>query len=612
MPDLIQLLPDAVANQIAAGEVIQRPASVVKELVENAIDAGATSIQLIVKDAGKTLIQVIDNGCGMSDTDLRMSFERHATSKIRQATDLFGIRTMGFRGEALASIAAVAHVDVKSRLHDEELGCEISIAASEVIRQENVQCQAGTNFLVKNLFFNIPARRKFLKSNSTELKHIINEFQRVAFTYPEIAFQFSHNNTELYHLQASNRLRRIEQLTRKNISQQLVKIETETSIVSISGYIGKPEFARKQAGEQFFFVNQRYMRHPYFHKAVIKAYEQILGNSLWPSYFIYFEIDPSAIDINIHPTKTEIKFEDENNIWRILNISVKEAIGKFNLNPSIDFSSEKRVHIPVPEPGKEISAPSLHINPEYNPFDEGSRKGEKVAVPQFKKEIPQNWEELYSGFENKNRTIHFDNKAGAPENENELSLEIQNSLFQFKNRYILSQVKSGLMIIDQRRAHIRILFERFLERIKKQKSLSQQLLFPETLTLNIAQAVVFKEIKNSLSASGFRFGEQNQENISITALPPEFSGNPIRKINDLLDSYHEALPVDLQDRHVRMAWSLAKAGAQDYGTSLSPEEMRHLVDELFACKVPGYLPNKKLIFRIINMNEFENLLNPFT
>ncbi len=402
MSDIINLLPDSVANQIAAGEVIQRPASVVKELVENSVDAGSTSIIVNIREAGKNLIQISDNGSGMSETDARMAFERHATSKIKNANDLFAIRTMGFRGEALASIAAIANVELKTKKKDNDLGVAINISGSEVISQEPVSCSDGSNFLIKNLFFNVPARRKFLKKNSTELKHIITEFQRIALVHPEIAMTLQHNDAEIYNLPISNHHERIVNIFGKGIKQNLISIETETTVISIKGFIGKPEFARKTSGEQYFFINDRYMKHPYFYKAVLLAYENILPPDTVPSFFLYFDADPSTIDINIHPTKTEIKFEDERAIWQIVQASVKQSLGKFNIVPSIDFDQESILDIDYSTKNKEIRQPSIEINHSYNPFEEEQKPRPNSSSGYSRKEEKSksmNWESLYSGFE---------------------------------------------------------------------------------------------------------------------------------------------------------------------------------------------------------------------
>ena len=500
MPDIIQLLPDSVANQIAAGEVIQRPASVVKELVENAIDAGSTAVTINIKDSGRTLIQVIDNGKGMSPTDARMSFERHATSKIREANDLFAIRTMGFRGEALASISGVADVELRTRQHGEELGTYIHILGSSIQKQEADHCAEGTNFSVKNIFFNIPARRKFLKSNSSELKYIITEVQRVALANPELAISLYHNNSVIYNLPSENVRKRIVSIFGKNINQSLIPVETNTSLINISGFIGQPKSARKTLGEQFFFVNGRFMKHPFFNRAIQQAYDRILPPETFPSYFLYFEVDPATIDINIHPTKTEIKFEDEQSSWHIIQASVREAIGKFNLMPSIDFDQAGSIDIPIsPIPGSTVPEPEIRINPNFNPF-ERERGGDRTysGPTSYRDERNMdNWQTLYRGFEretDQNDALRGDysdnqedwrNKDGEQQEFKNEGISIgSNNFLQFKNKYILTPVKSGLMVIDQRRAHERILYENFLRIIDNHLAISQRQLFPAKLGLN--------------------------------------------------------------------------------------------------------------------------------
>jgi len=515
MSDIIHLLPDAVANQIAAGEVIQRPASVLKELVENAIDAGADFIQIVMKDAGRTLIQVTDNGKGMSETDARMAFERHATSKIKDAADLFSLRTMGFRGEALASalasIAAVAQVEMRSRREEDELGVVIEVAGTRVFRQEAIQCEKGTTFLVttflvKNLFFNVPARRRFLKSDNVEKSHLLQEFYRIALVNSQVEFSFFDGDEEIFHLPVSNVKVRIEntfgkvkvrientfgKTLKKRFQQQLLPIETSTNLVSIHGYVGKPEFAQKSAN-QYFFVNGRYMRHPYFHKAVMLAYNNMIQLTEGPNYFIYFEVDTQTIDINIHPTKTEIKFENEQALWSILSATVKEALGKFNIVPSIDFDREGVPDMPVQHSNEMVSPPKTIFNPSYNPFGSSSYKR-----PQME------WESLYSGFEKekKNNDDFGDNFPAEAEStviQSKINIEevfTGGIYFQLKNRYITTSVKSGMLIIDQRRAHIRILFDQFIKEIQQKKGFSQQLLFPETLHLMPEDLLFFEQIK---------------------------------------------------------------------------------------------------------------------
>jgi len=614
MSDIIQLLPDSVANQIAAGEVIQRPASVIKELIENAIDAGAKQIIINLSDAGKTLIQVIDNGNGMSETDARMSFERHATSKIRKAEDLFALTTMGFRGEALASIAAIAQVELKTKRQEDELGIELIIEGSEVKSQESIQCSRGCNFLVKNLFFNIPARRKFLKSNSTELRHIINEFQRVALTQPEIGFSLFHNNTEIYHLPPSNLLKRITQLFRKTIDQTLIKVNTDTSIIKIRGYIGKPEYAKKKSGEQFFFVNGRFMKHPYFHKAVLMAYENILPPDTLPSYFIYFDINPESVDINIHPTKTEIKFEDEVNIWKIINLTVKESLGKFNVSPSLDFDMKNHIEIPTRRKDTEIVEPKIHVDPTFNPFDKEKKNDWQapISATDNKQDNLENWENLYNEFEkgNAKQTVVFPSDTDKNSDSFISENDIENrNLFQLKNRFILTAVKSGLMIIDQRRAHIRVLYESYKNILEKNIGFSQKVMFPVYFEPDTKNAEIFAEILPHIIKIGFEIAKTEEGNYEINAVPSDIiNHDPKLLIEQILENYNRTgseIKFEIQDK---IAYSLASASAINYGKSLSTLEMSELFDNLFACKTPAYTPNGKLVLNIVTLAEITEML----
>ena len=604
MSDIIHLLPDSVANQIAAGEVIQRPASVVKELVENAIDSGASVIKIIIKDAGKTLVQVIDNGCGMSETDARLSFERHATSKIKSANDLFAIRTMGFRGEALASIAAIAYVELKTKRFEDELGTFINISGSELVKQEPMACPNGTNFLIKNLFFNVPARRKFLKSNTTEFRHILNEIQRVALPNPEISFVLIHNDVEVYNLPASNLHQRIVNVFGKNAQKNLIKINTSTSIINIKGFIGKPEYAKKTAGEQFFFVNNRYMRHPYFYRAVLKAYERILPHDSIPSFFIYFDIDPKSIDINIHPTKTEIKFDDERGVWQILQVSIRESLGKYNIVPSIDFSidADSMIDIPSFSKNSDVKMPSVKLDPSYNPFNENN-KGSSFYQ---KKDIPDNWEQLYSGFENEGKQTS--NKLFGGES-NDSSDNTQTTNFQFyqlKNKYILTSVKSGLMMIDQKRAHERILYEKFLRVLKNNVGVEQKSLFPEKFNLNASDAEILKEIIDDINLLGFDISEFSDNTFVVNGTPADLCKiNSLSFIESLIENYKNNKSDIKNDIRENVVRSIAKASAINYGKTLTVKEMSNLIDCLFACKTPNYSPSGKSVFNIINIEELD-------
>jgi DNA mismatch repair protein MutL len=610
--DIIQLLPDSVANQIAAGEVIQRPASVVKELVENALDAGATEIIIHAKDAGKTLIRISDNGCGMSPTDARMAFERHATSKINSANDLFCIRTMGFRGEALASIAAIADVELKTKKTEDEVGTFIHIIGSEVKKQEPVACSNGTNFSIKNLFFNVPARRKFLKANTTELKHIIYEIQRIAIPNPEIKISLFHNNSPLYELPKTNYRKRIVDVFGKSINQSLVPVNETTSLIKIHGFAGQPKFARKTAGEQFFFANRRFMRHPYFHKAVMQAYEKLLPPDTFPSYFLFFELDPANIDINVHPTKTEIKFENDRAIWQIIHAAVRESLGKHNVVPSIDFDQNGNIEIPVP--GKntsDVAFPEIKVNPDYNPFNT-EKSGVSFGNREFKTGKPNlnHWEDLYEGVEKepspKPRRIQFDTDSrddlyGYPKEP-----FAGKKVLQLKQKYILTPVKSGLMVIDQKRAHERILFEKFMEVLKSDSVASQQQLFPQTVELNPADAELLKSILSDLLSLGFDIREFGKNTFIINGTPGVLDvSSPELVIEKLLEEYKNS-PLEAKKKaKEQIAISLAKASALDYGTDLKPEEVDRLIDNLFACSTPNFSPDGKKVLTIIQTEDIE-------
>ncbi|HLN20407.1 MAG TPA: DNA mismatch repair endonuclease MutL [Bacteroidales bacterium] len=596
MPDIIKLLSDSVANQIAAGEVIQRPASVIKELVENAVDADADDIIVLIKDSGKTLIQVIDNGTGMSETDARLAFERHATSKISSAHDLFAIRTKGFRGEALASIAAVAMVELRTRMHDSDTGIQVIISGSHVEKQEPCSCPPGSSFSVKNLFFNIPARRKFLKTDNTEMRHIVNEFQKIALAHPAIKFSLIHNDTEVYNLPSTNLRQRIIGIFGAQIKQDLITLQTETSLISISGFIGKPENARRTYGEQFFFVNNRFMKHPYFHKAVAEAYQNILPSEAIPSYFIYMEADPATIDINIHPTKTEIKFEDERAIWQILMASVREALGRFNIVPSIDFDNEGLVEIPVIGTGRTMpEQPQIRINPSYNPFDGEERLLSRADfTDRFDKEKSNGWEKLYTGIENNISSTSFD------------TIEARRKFFQIKNKYIVCQVKSGLMLIDQKRAHERILYERFQDNLNSNHTAAQTEMFPVTVNINPSDFLVFREIENELRKLGFMFEDAGENRIKITGRPVLDNAADINELLEILieeyKSTEESLATGAKEK---VAAAMAGASAIPYGKFLEQIEMEEMFDSLFACKSPNYSPKGKPIINIISMEDID-------
>ena len=635
MSDIIHLLPDSVANQIAAGEVIQRPASVIKELVENAIDAGAKSINVLVTDAGKTCIQVIDDGKGMSETDARLSFERHATSKIREAADLFALRTMGFRGEALASIAAVAQVELKTRTASDELGTRIQIAGSKVENQETISCSVGSNFSVKNLFFNIPARRKFLKANSTELSNILAEFERIALVHPDVAFSLYGNDSELFNLPISPLRQRILAVFGKKLNQQLLNVEVDTTMVRITGFIAKPETARKKGAHQYFFVNDRYMRHPYFHKAVMEAYDQLIPSGEQVSYFLYFDIDPANIDVNIHPTKTEIKFENEQAIWQILSAAVKESLGKFSAIPSIDFDTDDMPDIPAFEQKVNPAPPEVHYNSNFNPFK--SSGGETSGSTYTRTEVE--WESLYGGLTkaSKMNTPVPDEDLGLQEfsshneavgkvvspSESSLSslpsgtstlygstsdMEKGNQHLQFKGRFILTSVKSGLMMIDQHRAHVRVLFEKYMLQIQQKHGVSQGVLFPEIIQLPASEAAVLEDIMNDLSAIGFDLSNLGGGSYAINGIPSGIEGlSPVTLVQNMLHTAMEKGNDVKEEIQQILSLTLARASAIVYGQSLSNDEMVSLVDALFACSSPNYTPDGKTIIATIKEEDIEKL-----
>jgi len=597
MPDVIKLLPDSVANQIAAGEVIQRPASVVKELIENSVDAGGKNIRVIIKDSGKTLIQVIDDGSGMSETDARLSFERHATSKITTAQDLFAITTKGFRGEALASIAAVAMVELKTRREENETGILVVVNGSKVETQEPCSCPVGSSFSVKNLFFNIPARRKFLKSDNTEIRHIVNEFQKIALAHPDIRFSLYHNESEIYSLVSGNLRQRIIGVFGKQINQDLITLETETSLINIKGFIGKPENARRTYGEQFFFVNNRFMKHPYFHKAVVEAYQNILPVEAIPSYFIFMEADPASIDINIHPTKTEIKFEDERSIWQILMASVREALGRFNIVPSLDFENEALIDIPVMRPLSIIpEQPKIEVNTQYNPFDREEHSERSGYVDRFERENVANWEKLYTALEKEN-----DN----PEQFEKIRESLR-KFFQVKNKYLVCPVKSGLMLIDQKRAHERVLYERFLECLSNNRAISQIDMFPVTAELNPADTFILKEIEGELKLLGFSIDHSGKNTITINGRPADSdSSDPLEILEILIEDYKNSQADPSAGAKEKVAASMACASAIQYGKVLTQGEMEDLFDTLFACQSPNYSPKGKPVISILTLEDID-------
>ncbi|GHV40968.1 DNA mismatch repair protein MutL [Bacteroidia bacterium] len=598
MSDIIHLLPDSIANQIAAGEVIQRPSSVVKELVENALDAGATSIQLIIKDAGRTLVQVIDNGKGMSVTDARMAFERHATSKIKSADDLFALHTMGFRGEALPSIAAIAQVELKSRREDDELGTLLQLSGSKVEKQEPVACPAGSNFSVKNIFYNVPARRKFLKSNDTERRNILTELERIVLVNPSIDFSFIDNDVEVLKYPASGLRQRIINVVGKSFNQQLISIDINTSLAKITGFVGKPESARKARAQQYFFVNGRYMRHPYFNKAVQSAFESLIPVGEMPNYFIYFEIDPSAIDVNIHPTKTEIKFENEQPIWQILSAAVKEALGRFNEVPTIDFDTEGAIDIPIHDPLRNVSPPQVNVNPAYNPFKTQSSNYQRPNL---------DWEKFYQGFENDKGNLPGEEPEVDIFNHSDEDNEVEKMPisemvihYQYKNRYILTSVKSGLMLIDQRRAHIRILFDQFLSQIQNNKGISQRTLFPEIIELSPSEAAMIPYIIDDLEAVGFDLSHLGNNSYAINGVPSEMTNTDfVVLIHHMIGRSIDSGSDVKEEIRESLALSMANAAAISYGHKLSDEEMTKMIDQLFASPSHKYTPDGKTIISLL-------------
>ncbi|MCI5710117.1 MAG: DNA mismatch repair endonuclease MutL [Prevotella sp.] len=611
MSDIIQLLPDSVANQIAAGEVIQRPASVIKELVENAVDAGAKTVNVLVVDAGRTSIQVIDDGCGMSDTDARLSFERHATSKIRDAADLFSLHTMGFRGEALASIAAVAQVELKTRKDGEEVGTSLSISGSKFMGQDPVSCPVGSNFLIENLFFNVPARRKFLKSNQTELNNIITAFERIVLVYPQISFTLHSNQVELMNLRAGNLRQRIIDVFGKRLNQNLLPVGVETTLCKISGFVGKPESARKKTPHQYFFVNGRYMKHPYFNKAVMMAFDRLIMAGEQVPYFIYFDVNPEDIDVNIHPTKTEIKFENEQEIWQILSAAVKDAVGRFNDVPSIDFDTQGCPDIPVFNPQTGTEAPKLNFNPQYNPFKE-TPSSSIPSTPHIPKQPSvEGWEQIYEGLESQDVPQEqgmFDAPSVHAQEETVIA-EKSPTHYQYKGTYIMTAVKSGLMIIDQHRAHVRILYERYLEQFSRQNRLSQSVAFPEVVQLPVSDNVKLQVILPEMEQMGFELNDLGAGSYSVTAVPVGLDGlNVVRLVEDMVSTAMEGGSSVVEEINKSLALTLARNAAIPQGQALSNQEMEDIVDKLFTCSNVNYTPDGKSILCILRQQEIEHLL----
>ncbi len=612
MADIIQLLPDHVANQIAAGEVVQRPASVVKELLENAIDADATLIKLIVKDAGKTLIQVIDNGKGMSTTDARLSFERHATSKIKSAEDLFSINTKGFRGEALASIAAIAHVELKTKQEQDELGTQITIEGSDVTAQNVVVTPKGTSISVKHLFFNIPARRNFLKSNTVETRHIIDEFHRVALTHPAIAFAMYHNGSEVFHLPESKTRQRIVNIFGGKTNEKLVPVEETTEVLKISGFVGKPEFSKKSRSEQFFFVNNRFIKSAYLNHAINAAYDGLLRDGNQPAYFLNLTVDPKSIDINIHPTKTEIKFDDEHTLYAILRSSVKHSLGQFNIAPVLDFEYDTNLDTPYDFKNKNASTPTVEVDRDFNPFVEQRAAGKQITA--FRKQTLNNWDSLYVGLESKGTRSEHDFSQVEFESQEQTasifktgsSMDDVQKTYQLHNKYIISTVKSGMLLIDQHRAHQRILYEGLLRSMTIKEAVSQQLLFPLQLHFSSNELTILEQVKEDLEATGFVFSQFTKEGVDVIGVPVIVPDSEVSIIlEQLISDVEQEVPDSNFSATDLLAKSMAKSLAIKTGQSLNNLEQEHLVNSLFACKEPSVSPNNRATFITMNVDELD-------
>ncbi len=617
MADIIQLLPDHVANQIAAGEVVQRPASVVKELLENAIDAGASEIKLIVKDAGKTLIQVIDDGKGMSPTDARLSFERHATSKITSADDLFQLDTKGFRGEALASIAAIAHVELKTKSADEELGTSIIIEGSKVKSQDAIVTPKGTSVAVKNLFFNIPARRNFLKSNNVEQRHIVDEFHRVALSHADITFTFYHNGSELFSLPKSNARQRIVNIFGAKTNEKLVPVEEETEVLTISGFVGKPEYSRKTKSEQFFFVNERFIKSPYLNHAINSAFEGLLKDGYHPSYFLKLEVDPKTIDINIHPTKTEIKFDDEHTLYAIIRSAVKHSLGQFNIAPVLDFESSTSLDTPYNYKDKTAVTPTIEVDRTFNPFKEESGEAATRHTTQHHKSTaaPSQWESLYTNLKSDTDELQQDFSEVSFESdevtsrlfsEGEKDVATSRISFQLQQKYIVSTLKSGMLVVDQSRAHQRVLYESFLKHLTLKEATSQQLLFPLKLSFSTQELAIVKQMQSELEHTGFVFSDIKEDELEITGVPVGVTDSEVSMVLEQLISDVEH---DVPDQNFSPADLLAKSMAKSLsiktGQVLTLEEQQHLLDSLFACKDPSLSPTNKTTFITLGVDDIE-------
>jgi DNA mismatch repair protein MutL len=607
MPDIIKLLPESVANQIAAGEVIQRPASAAKELLENAIDSGATEIKLYIRDSGRALIQILDNGCGMSLTDARLAFERHATSKIREANDLFAIRTLGFRGEALASIAAVAQVQLKTRRHEDELGTQIDIEGAVFKNQTPCSCPAGTSIAVKNLFFNVPARRNFLKSNTAEFRHIIEEFQRVALVYPKIGFSLNSNDKPMFALKSGNLKQRIVALMGNHFSNRLIPLSEETPEAEVSGFIGKPEYARKTRGEQFFFVNNRFIRNPYLHHAVDSAYKELIPDDSHPVYFIYLLVQPDTIDVNIHPTKTEVNFQHNQIIYATLKSAVKKALGKFSVAPSLDFDVEQGINITAMPPDYIPKQPQIRVDPDYTPFNQPGGSSQQYT----RKPVDEHWQKLYKTDAPSQSSLLLRTDQEIPDRDTEdriLASPGSNAMMQVNGRFILTRVKSGLMIIDQHAAHQRIIYDKMMERLSADRQGSQQSLFPQNVNFSPANADILREIMPQLQTLGFVIEPLGVNTFVVSGAPEDMDNqDPGELLEKIIDNYKKNL-VDLKsDRKTNLARSLSKQLAIKAGRPLGAEEMFNIVNELFATKAPEIAPDGSPTLRIIEVNEIEKM-----
>lgn len=605
--DIIHLLPDAVANQIAAGEVIQRPASVIKELIENAIDAGASNINVVLEDAGRTLIQVVDDGKGMSDTDARLAFERHATSKIKKADDLFALKTMGFRGEALPSIAAVAHVKLTTRTIENELGTQVEIEGSRLVSQEPCACPVGANFEVRNLFFNVPARRKFLKSNQTELNNIIQEFERIALVNPSVAFTLHHNGSLVTQLPSAPLRMRISNIFGRKLNEQLLDIDVDTTLIHLKGFVGKPDSSKKKGCHQYFFVNGRFMRHPYFAKAIMEAYDQLIPTGEQIPYFLYFEVDPANIDVNIHPTKTEVKFENEQAIWQIIVAAIREVLGRFSAVPVLEFDTEGCPEIPVFQEHGNIAPPKLEFNSNFNPFTKNSAPSPSKSA--------NRWEALYpdvmtgSGLDGYEVTeITEEETETLYASQEEEAIEMSSEHIQLQGQYILTPVRSGMMIVNQQRAHIRILYDKYRGQMEGQPVSTQGLLFPEVVQFSIADALLLEEATDELKALGFELSPLGGGSFAVNGMPAGLEDiQPTMLLTNIIESIKDKSTCMEADIQHRLALTIARSAAIVVGQALTNAEMDNLINQLFACPNPNHTPDGKLIVTILQYADIERM-----